>query len=56
MDPYDAVKEFYLNHLRQGIPMFMIDEMDIGFYFELLDYESERKERTERGYIDQVIF
>jgi hypothetical protein len=55
MDPYDAVKEFYLNHLKQGIPMFMIDEMDIGFYFELLNYEDETKERAERVYIESIL-
>jgi hypothetical protein len=35
--------------------MFMIDEMDIGFYFELLNYEDEKKERAERAYIESIL-
>lgn len=52
MDPWDWIQEFYLEHLKQGIPLAQIDEMDIGFYFELLKYEPQEKEVP----IDQVLF
>jgi hypothetical protein len=35
--------------------MFLIDEMDIGFYFELLNYETEKKERIERAVIERLL-
>jgi len=55
MDPYDAVKEFYLTHIRNGVPMYLVDEMDIGFYFELLDYAEEKEIRKERLMVEQLL-
>jgi hypothetical protein len=55
MDPYDAVKEFYLNQLKQGIPLPTIDEMDIGFYFELIRYQTELEEKEQFAYIDDIL-
>lgn len=36
--------------------MYLVDEMDIGFYFELLVYANDMKEGTKQGFIDQVLF
>ncbi|ADU95286.1 hypothetical protein GYMC52_2920 [Geobacillus sp. Y412MC52] len=35
--------------------MYLVDEMDIGFYFELLNYEEEKKERAERAVIERLL-
>lgn len=35
--------------------MYLIDEMDIGFYFELLNYEEEKKERAEHAFIERLL-
>lgn len=42
--------------MKQDIPMAQIDEMDIGFYFELLNYDSEKEKNEEVHFIDQVLF
>lgn len=35
--------------------MHFVDEMDIGFYFELLDYAEEKETRKERLIVEQLL-
>jgi hypothetical protein len=56
LENWNWIKNFYLDLLKQGHSLVDIDEMDIGFYFELLTFNPE-KENTENVYfIDQVLF
>jgi hypothetical protein len=33
-----------------------IDEMDIGFYLELLEYQSTKEKNKQKGFIDDIVF
>ncbi|WP_274854028.1 hypothetical protein [Bacillus methanolicus] len=45
------IKKLYRNLLKEGWTLNEIDEMDIHFYFELMEEETE----TKVGFIDQVL-
>lgn len=50
--PEEVVKDIYLSLLKQGNKLNDIDTMDIVYYFDLMEYESENKQG--KTYIDNV--
>lgn len=51
----DFIMETYLNLLEQSWTLKDIDDMDIFFYWRLLAYKANKKEKTELTYIDSVL-
>lgn len=50
--PEDVIKEIYIALMKQGYKLTEIDEMDIGYYFDLVSYEQSND--SKRVYIDEI--
>lgn len=53
----DVLKDWYLELLKQGWTLNQIDEMDIGFFFELMRHKGKETEKTngsKKVYIDEL--
>ena len=48
------IKELYLNLLKDGWKLNEIDEMDIGWYFELINYTDEKEYVTQSNALDDA--
>ena len=50
--PEDVVKDIYVALIQQGYKLNEIDEMDIGYYFDIMQYVSNNNYK--RVYIDEI--
>lgn len=50
----DWVKSFYLSLMKQGYKLNEIDEMDIYYYWQLLNHENEQREMENTKLADEM--
>jgi len=50
----DWIREIYINLLKDGWRLNDVDEMDLGFYLDLINYENEKKYITQSNALDEA--
>ena len=48
------IREVYINLLKDGWRLNDIDEMDLGWYFDLINYTEEKKYITQSNALDNA--